>query len=168
VSGQETPGLVFDLASDPAPASGDAWGSLREIGGWWGLMKFLPSAVRMVFSDRESVGGLPVVEPGQTRPAELPEVDFDPGVPTGDHTPTAETSQAEQVAEQAAEQAAEQVCEASLAQQEAGYEAGTGPYTPELTGDSDGAGPAVNGHAAGAATAQAEAVAVAELGEVGL
>jgi hypothetical protein len=36
VSGQETPGLVFDLASDPAPASsGDAWGSLREIGGWW-------------------------------------------------------------------------------------------------------------------------------------
>jgi hypothetical protein len=88
VTGQETPGLVFDLAPDPTPApSGGGWGSLREVGGWWGLLRFLPGAIRQAFSEREPVGGLPVVEPGQERPAELPDVDFGESYPTGDHTP---------------------------------------------------------------------------------
>jgi hypothetical protein len=92
MSGQETPGLVLDLTPDPTPASaGAGWGSLREIGGWWGLLRFLPGAVRQAFSGREPVGGLPVVEPGQTRSAELPETDFGDSYPTADHTLTAET-----------------------------------------------------------------------------
>jgi hypothetical protein len=104
--------LVFDLTATPAPAAeGGVWGSLREVGGWWGALRFLPSAIRQAFSEREPVGGLPIVEPGHTRPAELAEVDFNPGAPTGDHTPAAQTPAAEaQAAEaQAAEaQAAEQ------------------------------------------------------------
>jgi hypothetical protein len=109
VSGQETPGLVLDVATDPAPAAADGvWGSLREIGGWWGLLRFLPGAVRTVLSSREPVGGLPVVEPGQSRSAELSEVDFDSGVPITDYTLAAEadavTAAAEVVAEALAEQ----------------------------------------------------------------
>lgn len=96
MSGEQAPGVVFDLPAPPASASeGGVWGSLREVGGWWGALRLLPSAIRQVFSEREPVGGLPIVEPGHTRPAELPEVDFNPGAPISDHTPTAQTPAAE-------------------------------------------------------------------------
>jgi hypothetical protein len=96
VSGEPSPGVVFDLPSAPVPSQeGGAWGSLREVGGWWGALRLLPSAIRQVFSEREPVGGLPVVEPGHTRPAELPEVDFNPGAPIADHTPAAQTPASE-------------------------------------------------------------------------
>jgi hypothetical protein len=98
VSDEQIPGLILDppldLAPDPVP-SGEAQGSLKEIGGLWGLLRFLPGAIRQAFSGREPVGGLPVLEPGQTRPAELAEVDFNPGAPTGDHAPAAQTPAAE-------------------------------------------------------------------------
>jgi hypothetical protein len=107
VSELETPGLILDpaldLTSGPAPAaSGAGWGSLREIGGWWGLLRFLPGAVRQAFSEREQPGGLPVVEPGQERPAGPPDVDFGESYPTGDHTLAAEADLSDGAGAQAA------------------------------------------------------------------
>lgn len=185
MSGQETPGLVLDLTPAPAPApvpAGGVWGSLREIGGWSGLLRYLPGAVRQVLSGREPVGGLPVVEPGQSRLADLPEIDFGDSFPTVDRTSAeaeattaAPTVAVEAVAEALAAQGAassapaatvvmtgeeaDQAHDAWLTPEQADYEAGAGPYAPELTGED--AGPAADGHAAEAATAEA----VAELGE---
>jgi hypothetical protein len=148
VSGEET-GLVFDLVPDSAPSK-PAWGSLREVPpSMW--LRLIPGVLRQVFSGREPVGGLPVVEPGQSRPADLPEVDFGDSYPTADHS----------AAEADAVTAAAGVVAGALAEQ-ADYDAGTGPYACELAVEDAGA--AASGQAAEAATAQA----VAELGEVGL
>jgi hypothetical protein len=195
----EAPGLILDppldLTSGPAPAaSGARWGSLREMGGWWGLLRFLPGAIRQAFSEREQPGGLPVVEPGQVRPAELPDVDFGDSYPTADHTPaaTAEAPVADaSVAEvpvaevsdldvAASAEAPEQGYEARLAADEAemGAYVASGQYDADLALITDvgtgvdaaesGAGAAVNGHAVQVSAEAAAAEAGAELGEVGL
>jgi hypothetical protein len=188
----EPEGLILDTSLDltpgpvpvPAPGGGGR-GALREIGGWWGLLRFLPSAIRQAFSEREQPGGLPVVEAGQERPADLQEIDFGDSYPIADHTlaeagagAEARFAAAEAVAEALAthdagtdlqdvvgahaEQEADQGHEVWLAAEQADYDAGTGPYAPGLTGDDTG--PTANGQAGTVAAAEA----VAELGEVGL
>lgn len=96
MSGEPSLGPVSTPSPAPdAGASAGVWGSLREVGGWWGVLRLLPAAVRQVFSGREPVGGLPIVEPGQTWRTRLPEIDVDPGAPTADHTPAAQAHTAE-------------------------------------------------------------------------
>ena len=175
MSGQELEGLVVDMGPDPAPApaeSGGGWASLREIGGWWGLLRFLPSAIRQALSGQEPVGGLPVVEPGQSRPADPPEIDFGDSYPTGDHTTdlTAEVV-ADRLTTPAldAEAVAESGDPASVAEAVADLAASLGV---DLDAAAVVAAPVAEATAAEApaeATVHADAAeAVAELGEVGL
>lgn len=185
MSDLETPGLILDppldLTSGPTPApAGAGRGSLREMGGWWGLLRFLPGAIRQALSEREPVGGLPVVEPGQARPAEMPDVDFGESYPTADHAPsaTAEAPVAEvsdlDVATSA--EAPEQGYEARLAADEAEMAAyvASGQYDADLAlitdvgADTAEAEATANGHAAQVSAQVAAAEAGAELGEVGL
>ena len=76
MSDQEPAGLVFDLLPDLGPVRPEGgWSSLREVRpSMW--LRMMPSIVRSMFTrgPGEPVGGLPVVEPGQSRPAGLPEL----------------------------------------------------------------------------------------------
>jgi hypothetical protein len=189
VSELEPQGLILDptldLAADPTPDSvpvsdGGLRGSLKEIGGWWGLLRFLPGAIRQAFSGREPAGGLPVVEPDQTRPAALSEVDFGDSFPTADHTLSAEMDPTALGAEAGAEAEAPG-SEARLAGDEAELAADVagGQYAADLAlitdvgDDTAAAGAAANGHGAhpmaqATAAEAAAAEAGAELGEAGL
>ena len=190
MSDLETPGLILDpildLTSGPTPApAGAGRGSLREMGGWWGLLRFLPSAIRQAFSEREQPGGLPVVEAGQERPAELPEVDFGDSYPTADHAldltaeapvPVASVAEASDLDVAASAEAPGQGCEARLAADEAEMAAyvASGQYEADLAvitdvgADTAEAEATANGHSAQVAAQVAAAEAGAELGEVGL
>lgn len=161
MSGQESPGLILNLTPSPAPA-GAVWGSLRDVGGFWGLLRYLPGAVRQAFSEREPVGGLPVVEPGQGRPVTLPEIDFGDSYPTADHTPAAEADLSAQVGAEAGTAEAGVSAEATetvvmgeqLGEERlAGHDAGTELH--DLT-EAQSLVETVPGHEAGLAAEQAD------------
>jgi hypothetical protein len=181
VSDQETSGLTFDLAPDPAAAPTSEseqglWGSLREVSGWsW--VRLIPSLFRSMFAGpREPVGGLPIVEAGQTRPADLAEVDFGDSAAAPDYGlafesnaaaqvsatgvgATAETSEPVRLAEAVAEVAEELGTDARSTGADAAEANVTKAAAVEATG---------NGHQVQVAASAADSDAVAELGEAGL
>lgn len=170
---EESSGLVFDLVQDAAPSK-PAWGSLREVSpAMW--LRLIPGVLRQVFSGREPVGGLPVVEPGQSRPTSLPEIDFNPGAPIADHglaamEAAAHASVAEAVAAEEVpvpEAVAESAEPASVAEVVADLAASLGV---DLDAADAVAEPVAEGPTAEAAAeaAAVDAEAVAELGEAGL
>ena len=146
---QELPGgVVLDQAPDTAPAQDEGGrSSLRGVSAWT-LVRLIPSVFRSMLAGREPVGGLPVVEPGRQRPAELREIDF------GESAPTAEAREPVLLAETVAEVAASlgvdlDTTEAAAQAAEQDHDAATSAFALDVD------------HAA-------VAEAVAELGEPGL
>jgi hypothetical protein len=167
MSEQELQGLVLD-PSLQATATGETGGAQREPSrlrglGMRALFRLAPMIFRSLFSgDREPAADFPVLEPGQTRPARLAELDFGDSFPTTDADLTTATGSAHEAdAKLSAEQAQEP---ASVAETIADLAASMG-----MDLEAPGPASAPTAEANTAEVAQAEAAeAVAELGEAGL
>jgi hypothetical protein len=166
MSEEQLPGLVLDPSLRPT-STGGAAGAQREPTGLRGLgvralFRLAPMIFRSLRSgDREPVADFPVLEPGQTRPARLAEIDFGDSFPSAvDDLTTVAGSAEETDAGLSAEQAQEPL---SVAETIADLAESMG-----IDVEAPAASTSV-AQASAADVAQAEAAeAVAELGEAAL